>query len=93
MDRAALIRSRLDQALAPEHLEIVDESPLHAGHAGAKGGGHFAALIVSARFSGLSGLERHRLVYRVLGDLMPGEIHALSIRALTPDEHRFPRQA
>lgn len=88
-----MIRERLDRALAPELVEIVDESHQHAGHAGAAQGGHFAALIVSERFQGLSNLARHRLVYASLGDIMPGEIHALSIRALTPDEHRSPDKA
>jgi BolA family transcriptional regulator, general stress-responsive regulator len=94
MDRVAMIRSRLDAALAPDDVEIVDESRLHAGHPGAAaGGGHFAAVVVSERFRGLSTLERHRLVYRALEDMMPGQIHALSIRALTPDEPRLPGQA
>ena len=90
MDRVAAIRSRLEQALAPDRLEVRDDSALHAGHTGAaSGGGHFTVLIVADRFSGLSALERHRLVYASLGDLMPKEIHALSISAKTGDEaHR-----
>jgi BolA protein len=87
MDRIAAIRDRLQQALAPERLEIVDESHLHAGHAGAaSGGGHFAITIVSGLFSDTAALERHRMIYRALGDLMPAAIHALSIHALTPEE-------
>ena len=87
MDRVAAIRSKLQQALAPERLEITDDSHLHAGHAGAAGGGgHFSVTIVSSRFQGCSTLERHRLVYQALGDMMPGEIHALSIRARAPEE-------
>jgi BolA protein len=91
MDRIAAIRSRLEQALAPVRLEIRDDSALHAGHAGAaSGGGHFSVLIVADRFAGLSALERHRLVYGALGDLMPREIHALSMKALAPSEAAGP---
>jgi BolA protein len=86
-DRTFLLEQRLRAALAPADLQIVDDSAAHAGHAGARdGGGHFNVLIVSAAFAGQSLLQRHRLVYRAVGDLMPREIHALSIRALTPDE-------
>lgn len=74
-------------ALHPEELQILDESALHAGHAGARGGGgHYRLTLVSAAFTGLNALARHRLVYETLGDLMQGPIHALSITALAPDE-------
>lgn len=87
MDRAAAIRERLEATLAPETVAITDESHLHAGHPGAaSGGGHFAVDIVADSFRGHSQLERHRMVYNALGDLMPDEIHALSIRAKTPEE-------
>ena len=87
MDRVKTITEKLELALAPEHLEITDDSHLHAGHAGAAGGGgHFSAKIVSSRFRGCATLARHRLVYQAVGDMMPGEIHALSIRARTPEE-------
>jgi BolA protein len=73
--------------LAPALLEIDDESAAHAGHAGAAaGGGHFSLLIVSAVFSGLPRLARHQQVLRQVADLIPHPIHALSIRALTPEE-------
>ncbi len=86
-DRVGRIEVRLREKLAPERLEIVDESSKHAGHAGARsGGGHFAVTIVSARFAGLNPIQRHRLVYESLGDLMKTDIHALSVRALTPGE-------
>lgn len=89
MDRVAQIRERLVRAFAPEHLEIIDDSHRHAGHAGAaSGGGHFTVAIVSDAFAGHRSLARHRLVYQALGDLMPAQIHALSISAMTPDEHR-----
>jgi BolA family transcriptional regulator, general stress-responsive regulator len=87
MDRVAVMESRLRAALQPHRIEITDESAAHAGHAGARaGGGHYALIIVSAAFIGQSTLARHRLVYQALGELMQHEIHALSIRALTPDE-------
>lgn len=74
-------------SLAPEHVEIVDESALHAGHAGARaGGGHFQLTLISPAFAGQNTIARHRLVYQALGDLMNGKIHALSITALAPGE-------
>ena len=86
-DRAALIHERLTAALAPEQIAIVDESAQHAGHAGARsGGGHFAVTLVSSAFNGKGLLERHRIVYAALGDLMQREIHALSIKAYASDE-------
>jgi len=89
MDRVALIRERLTTALAPEHLEIVDDSHRHAGHAGAAaGGGHFTVTIVSGKFAQQTSLARHRLVYQSLGDLMPAQIHALGINAMTPEESK-----
>ena len=73
--------------LSPEHIEIVDESALHAGHAGARsGGGHYQLTMITAAFTGQSGMERHRAIYQALGDLMSTRIHALSITALSPDE-------
>ncbi len=85
-ERVSRIEARLRETLAPEKLEIVDESHKHAGHAGARSGGHFAVTIVSARFAGLNPLQRHRLVYQALGALMQTDIHALNVRALTPGE-------
>lgn len=72
--------------LAPEHLDLNDDSALHAGHVGAQGGGHYSVTIVSAAFAGQSTVARHRLVYRALGPLMQHEIHALALRAIAPDE-------
>ena len=85
--RIALIEERLRAALDPEDLQIIDDSAAHAGHAGARsGGGHFSVLIVSRAFAGQSPVQRHRLVYQALHDLLEREIHALSIKALTPEE-------
>lgn len=75
------------QTLEPAKLEIIDESHLHAGHAGNTGGGHFNVLIVSEQFEGLLPLKRHRLVFDAVGDLMQQQIHALSIQAKTPAEY------
>ena len=83
MNVIAAIRDRL-AVLQPELLEVSDDSALHAGHAGAAGGGHFRVTVVSSRFAGQSAMARHRLVYQALGDLMQGEIHAMSIVAKTP---------
>lgn len=74
-------------SLAPEHLDLHNDSALHAGHVGAQGGGgHYSVTIVSAAFAGQSTVARHRLVYRALGALMQHEIHALALRAIAPDE-------
>jgi len=90
VSRVDEIRTRLQTALAPERLEIEDESRLHVGHAGTRAGGesHFRALVVSARFDGVARVARQRMVYAALGDLMqgPDAIHALALRTLTPDE-------
>ena len=85
--RLETIRKRLTTALAPTDLSVVDESHNHVGHAGARDGrGHFAVTIVSVAFAGKSPLERHRLVYAALGDLMQTDIHALSMQAHAPAE-------
>ena len=82
-----MIRGYLTAALHPTHLEIEDESHKHIGHAGARqGGGHFRVSIVSNSFTGKKLLERHRMVYACLSDAMQHEIHALSIKAFTPEE-------
>ena len=88
-DRRARIEAKLRAALDATHVEVIDESHLHAGHVGARsGGGHFRATIVSERFAGVSAVEAQRLVYRVLEAEMGGDIHALSMKTLTPLEWR-----
>lgn len=73
--------------LAPESLEILDESGEHAGHEGARaGGGHYRLVIVSREFEGKPIQMRHRMVYDALGPLMKKEIHALAIKAYAPGE-------
>lgn len=85
--RQQKLAARIEAALAPTHLEVIDDSHLHAGHAGAADGrGHFTVIVASARFAGLRTLQRHRLVYDAVGDLMTTDVHALSIHASTPDE-------
>ena len=80
------MRAALERALAPSSLEIVDDSARHAGHPGARGGGHFKVTLVADAFRGRSQLERHRLVYAAVAPLMGGAVHALNIVARTPEE-------
>ncbi len=87
LTRVERLESRLRAALQPTVLQVIDDSHLHAGHAGAAGGhGHFTVHLVSERFSGLPVVRRHRLVYEAVGDMMTTDIHALSIQALAPGE-------
>lgn len=81
------IKTRL-QALMPNHIELIDDSHLHAGHAGNTGGGHYRLLIVSDLFETLSRLERQRKVQDLLQDLFGHAIHALSIRTFTNNEYQ-----
>lgn len=74
------------QALQPQHLQITDDSAAHAGHAGAQSGGHFDLTIVSPLFSGQNRLQRQRMVYAAVGDLMQHGIHALSMQTYSPEE-------
>jgi BolA protein len=89
MEREAVIgqlRAALEAALAPAALEIIDDSARHAGHAGARAGGHFRVTLVAEVFRGRSPLERHRLVYAAVAPLLQDGVHALNISARTPDE-------
>ena len=86
-DRVALIREALESRFKPTELLIKDQSHLHAGHAGAKDGkGHFDVNIVSEHFAGHTLIQRHRMVYDALTQLLQTDIHALRIKALTPAE-------
>lgn len=87
MDRIEAIKERITNALQPTQLDINDESHLHAGHSGHGGAGHFAVTITSDAFNGKSLIERHRLVYLAVDDLMKSEIHALSIKAIATNEN------
>ena len=87
-DRIAMIRRRIESAIRPSVLDVEDESHLHHGHAGARDGrGHFRVRIVAEHFNGLRPLQRHRIVYAAVGELMNTDIHALAITALTPAEN------
>ncbi len=87
MNRADRIVAQLRSSLHTQAVELIDDSHLHAGHAGARDGrGHFRVRIVSPDFEGLRTVQRHQLVYRCLADLMQTDIHALGISALTPAE-------
>lgn len=80
-DRVTLIKNRIEAALSPTHLEVLDESDQHIGHAGHQGGGrHFAVIISAERFNHLSKVEAHREIYALFADMMPDKIHALRIK-------------
>lgn len=86
-DRLHAIENHLIKALTPETISVIDDSKHHAGHAGAAGGaGHFTVKIISAAFKGKSLIERHRMVYQALNEMLDRDIHALQIEAKTPDE-------
>ena len=89
MTREEKLLDRLRAGLDAEHVALEDESARHVGHEGARGGaGHYSVLVVSARFAGLDPVARHRAVYTAVGDMIPNEVHALSIRSFTPEEWR-----
>ena len=86
-ERMSQIHSLIDATFAPLECQLIDESHLHAGHAGAAtGAGHYRLQLVSDRFEGLSRIARHRLVYDCLRDMMRSDIHALTIIAVAPSE-------
>ena len=78
------IEARLREQLGAVHVELEDESHLHAGHGAT--GGHYRAVVVSERFAGLSRVAAQRLVYAVLGEWMDGPIHAFAVRTFTPEQ-------
>jgi BolA protein len=82
------IREKLQRILTPQALEVVNESHMHAGHASSPGTGesHFRVVVISNLFHGKSRLERHRMVNDALAEELSGELHALAIKALTPEE-------
>jgi len=86
---AGRLKAKLNQALAPQQLEIHDDSAKHSGHAGAREGGesHFSVLVVSESFAGLNRVARQRLINAALAEELAGPIHALSLQALTPAEY------
>lgn len=82
--RVAMIRERLEKEFAPTVLEIIDDSHMHAGHASAGGAGHFTVKITAEAFAGKMPLQRHKMVFAAVDDMMQTEIHALSIEASAP---------
>jgi BolA protein len=82
------IRDKLEAALGPTRLDVVDDSGRHAGHVGARPGGetHFNVTVIAAAFAGQSRVERQRRVYAILKDELAGPVHALSLVTLTPEE-------
>ena len=86
-ERRKEILKRLEEAFEPETLGVEDESYMHKGHEGAKDGrSHFRVLIISEAFEGKNLIDRHRMIYRVLDEMMRIDIHALAIDAWAPDE-------
>lgn len=85
VEKVERIRALLTAALAPVELDVIDEGHKHAGHAG-EGRGHFFARIVSPAFAGTNSIQRHRMVYAALAEMMPDGIHALAIEARAPGE-------
>jgi BolA protein len=86
MSRVNRIRERLEEAFSPAAVSVRDDSHLHVGHPGARSGmGHFHVDIVAERFRGVTPLERHRLIYSALDDMMRTDIHALTLSARAPD--------
>ena len=84
-NRIAAIRARLEASFAPVELDVIDESHLHIGHPGARDGrGHFKVRIVSSSFAGVPPIERHRMIYEALDEMMSSDIHALSVTATAP---------
>jgi BolA protein len=86
---AAEMTRRLEAALQPVRLEVVNDSARHAGHMGDDGSGesHFSVLVESAAFAGLNRVQRQRLVNAALGGMMEGRVHALALKCLAPGEH------
>ena len=88
-DRVKLIREELEAQFAPSELLVKDQSHLHVGHAGAKGGmGHFDVSIVADKFKGKNRVQRHQMIYDALRELLQTDIHALRIKAFEPSERQ-----
>jgi BolA protein len=85
--RVRAIEDALIDGLEADHVEVVDNSAGHVNHVGAEGGGgHFAVVVVSPAFRGLSRIAAQKLVYEALAELMTNDIHALSMRTFTPEQ-------
>ena len=87
-ERVNLIHERLLKAFSPTHLEVIDESDAHVGHAGHQGGGrHFAIIIAAPQFEQMTKVQAHREIYALFKDMMPEKIHALKIKVVLEGEH------
>ncbi len=95
MNLTQQIHHQLDTTFAPQHLDVIDQSHLHAGHQAVKegAGSHYAVIIVSEQFIDQSRVKRHRQVYKAVEELMRGQIHALAVQALTPEEWQLRQNA
>jgi BolA protein len=82
--RRDMIHQRLTEAFEPSHLEVIDESDQHVGHAGHQGGGrHFAVVIKSSAFTGMTRIQAHQAIYALFADMIPDKIHALKIKIIS----------
>lgn len=87
MSRIDELQRRIAGALGADVVEVQDDSAKHRGHAGARGGaGHYTVVVVASRFDGMGRVDRHRAVYDAVGDMIPHQVHALAVRAYTPEE-------
>ena len=84
------MKQSLEDAFAPTRLEVINDSAKHSGHSGDDGSGesHFTIVIESAAFSGISRLQRQRMVNAALGDIPGQRVHALAIKASAPEDNR-----
>ena len=82
------IKKMISNKLAISHIEIIDESSQHAGHSQSSGGGHYNAIIISDDFINKNLVERHQMIYDILGDMIQNEIHAFSMKTLTISEFK-----
>ena len=91
MSTAQSIRSKLIDAFSPQHLDVIDESHLHAGHIGARPEGetHFRVEITAVVFGGVSRVERQRMIYRELSEELTNRVHALALKVRSPDEREL----
>lgn len=87
MNRIEELRGRITSALGADVVDLQDDSAKHRGHAGARGGaGHYSVVVVASCFAGMARVDRHRAVYDAVGDMIPTQVHALAVRAFTPEE-------
>jgi len=93
MNRIDRIQNQLKSFFDPEYLKLIDESHLHKGHIGAQDGkGHYRLNMVSTQFLNTSPIERHRMIFKALEEMMETDIHALTINASPPIQHHKPEK-